>query len=104
MKLCPDCGSDPFKQYDYDKMVKENGRLVRRLSEQAALHGVEKAQAWLGSVRHEEETKYLQSKVRKQAAMLKKLEDKIKKLGERPYAEEMVIKNMAGEVVSRERL
>lgn len=103
MKVCPDCGSDPFKQYDYDKMMKENGRLIRRIREQAAEHGVEKAQAWLTAVRHEEETKYLQSKVRKQSVMLKKLEDKIKKLGERPY-EEMVILNAAGTVVSRERM
>lgn len=99
MKICPDCGNDPFKQYDYDRMHKENGRLVRRIREQAAEHAVEKAQAWLTAVRHEEETKYLQSKVRKQSVMLKKFEDKIKQLGERPYEEETVIRNGLGQRV-----
>lgn len=86
--ICPECGADGFKTHDYDRLQRENTSLSRRHTEQAALFGVKKAEAWLREIRLEDSMKYLQRKTKKQAEVIKRLEDRLKRLGQQPYKEE----------------
>lgn len=86
-KICPECGCDTYKALDYDKLQRENASMVKRLTEQAALFGVKKAEAWLRQIRLEDSMKYLQRKTKKQAEVITRLEEKIKRLGRQPYKE-----------------
>lgn len=54
----------------------------------SANHGVKSAEWALEKIELVEQTKWLQRKVKKQAAVLNKLEEKLRKSGQKPYAEE----------------
>ena len=102
--ICPECGSDPFKTIDYDKVVRERRELQMRFKRTMAQHGTERAEWVIREIDYEESMKYLQRKVLKQTNALRKLEEKLKKLGEQPYKadppETMLIMNGAGHVVA----
>lgn len=87
-KICPECGCDTYKALDYDKILRENASLCKRLTEQAALFGVKKAEAWLRQIKLEDSMKGLQRKVKKQSEALNRLEKKLIELGRKPYQEE----------------
>lgn len=88
IEICPECGADWFKTHDYDRLQRENTSLSRQHTTQAALFGVKKAEAWLREIRLEDAMKYLQRKTKKQAEVIKRLENKLKRLGQQPYKEE----------------
>lgn len=82
---CPECGSDIFKATDYDKLLSENLEIGSRFKRLNADHALEKAQWWLSQIKLEESMKYMQQKTKKQTAALRKLEERIRVLGRRPY-------------------
>lgn len=86
-KICSECGCDTYKAMDYDKLQRENASISKRLTEQAALFGVKKAEAWLRQIKLEDAMKYLQRKTKRQSEAITKLEDKLKKFGQQPYKE-----------------
>lgn len=103
-KHCPECGADPFKQYDYDKMQAENMEVRSRFKSMSANHGLLQAQWTLKELGLVESMKSLQRKVGKQATVIKRLEEKLRKLGKQPYKEEedvFEVKSMAGETIVR---
>ena len=97
-KICSECGCDTYKAMDYDKLLRENASISKRLTEQAAVFGVQKAEAWLRQIKLEDNMKYLQRKTKKQAVVITTLENKLKRLKQQPYKEEgpgeFIIKTM----------
>lgn len=104
---CPECGSDPFKTQDYDKITREMNELSSRFKRALASHGLVRAEWDLKEIELTEGMKWLQRKAKKQAQTITKLEDKLKKFGEQPYKEEspeeFTIKTMAGKIVVEEK-
>lgn len=82
---CPECGADPFKTLDYDKKSSEMVEIGYRFKQMRASHGMQRAEWELREISLEQSMKWLQQKTRKQAAAIKRLEDKLKKLGQQPY-------------------
>lgn len=85
---CPECGADPFKTVDYDRIVKEQQELENRFKKVLAHHGLRDAEWTIERIKLEESMRYLQRKTKKQAATLSRLEEKLRGLGKRPYEEE----------------
>lgn len=85
---CPECGTYVFEIQDYDKVVREHNELSSRFKKVRANHGLAQAQWELKEIELTEGMKYLQKKVAKQAESIRRLEEKIKRLGEQPYKEE----------------
>lgn len=85
---CPDCGADPFKTADYDKITKEISELSSRYKMLSANFGKARAEWEIKEIRLEESMKWLQRKAKKQAQAIQKLEAKLRRHGERPYVEE----------------
>lgn len=88
-EICPECGADPFKTYDYDKIVKEMEELSSRYKKAHASWAGMSAEWEIKNLKLEEGMKWLQRKVKKQAQAIQKLENKLKRHGERPYKEEL---------------
>lgn len=86
--ICKECGSDPFKSLDYDKVLSENSVLRSWVKREFANHAVEKAEWAFEKLGAEDSTKWLQRKVKKQSKIIARLEEKLKKLNTQPYAEE----------------
>lgn len=86
---CPECGADPFKQYDYDKITKEINALSSRYKMLSANFGQARAEWEIKEIKLEESMKWLQRKVKKQAQAIQRLEAKLRRHGERPYVEEL---------------
>jgi len=84
-KICSECGCDTYKAMDYDKLQRENTSIRKRLTEQAALFAVKKAESWLRELKLEDSMKYLQRKTKKQSEVITRLEDKLKKFKQQPY-------------------
>lgn len=85
---CPECGADPFKTIDYDKITKEISALSSRYKMLSANFGKARAEWEINEIRLEESMKWLQRKAKKQAQAIQRMETKLKRHGERPYAEE----------------
>lgn len=84
---CSRCGCNrPFHD-NVEKAMQNNWRVHQEFKKQAAAHAMIVAERELKIMKMEEEQKWLQQKVKKQAAHLRKLEEKIRKLGGEPYAE-----------------
>lgn len=86
-KLCPECGSDPFKSQDWDKMHKEMEELVFRYKRARSSWAELSAADEIQILKLEEGMRWLQRKVKKQAQAIQKLENKLKQRGEQPYKE-----------------
>lgn len=101
--ICPECGADPFKTVDYDKIVKENKEISDRFKRVMAQHGMERAEWTLQEIRLTKSMAYMQRKVLKQANALRKLEEKLKRQGRQPYKVEVVEleERMIGPVMMR---
>lgn len=82
---CPECGCDKFRCTDYDKVTSQLSEVGQRFKRLRADHALEKAQWELKEIRLEESMKYMQQKTKKQTSALRKLEERILKLGRRPY-------------------
>lgn len=85
--ICPECGGDPFKTKDYDKVQRESAAIQSRFKMEMALHGTKEASWEIERIKSAESMKYLQRKVKKQAQTLQRLEEKLKRLSQQPYAE-----------------
>ena len=88
MNNCPECGSDPFKTQDYDKITKEMEELSYRYKRARASWSELSAKDEITIIKLEEGMRWLQRKVKKQAQAITRLENKLKKNGHRPYEEE----------------
>lgn len=86
-KNCKECGCDKFRCTDYDKVTKTLSEVGWRFKRIHADHALEKAEWQLREIQLEESMKYMQQKTKKQTAALRKLEQRILKLGRRPYEE-----------------
>lgn len=87
-KICPECGTNGTEKWYYDQILKEKleiGQTIRRMSAQ---HGVDKAVWEMDRISLTESMKWMQRKVNKQAKVITRLEEKLKKLNTQPYAEE----------------
>lgn len=82
---CPECGCDKFRCTDYEKVTKTLSEVGWRFKRLYADHALEKAEWELSKIRLEESMKYMQQKTKKQTAALRRLEERILKLGRRPY-------------------
>lgn len=87
--ICVQCGSDPFKTWDYDKITKEQTELQDRFKKVLAYHGRDEADRHIKEIEQEQAMKWLQRKVKKQAETIRKLEEKLRRQGEQPYKEEI---------------
>lgn len=101
-KICFECGCDTYKAMDYDKLQRENASISKRLTEQAAIFGVKKAEAWLRQIKLEDAMKYLQRKTKKQAEVITTLENKLKRLKQQPYEkdrepDEVIVRTYGGQ-------
>lgn len=82
---CSRCGCDrPFHDR-ISKAMKVNWEVHQMYKREAAKHAIEIAERDLRIMDSQEEKKWLQQKVVKQAAQLRRFEEKIKKLGKEPY-------------------
>lgn len=101
--ICPECGADPYKTVDYDKMTRDIQQISDRFKRVMASHGLQQAEWVLREIDLVESTKYLQRKVKKQSEAIRRLEEKIRRLGVQPYKEDssetIQIANMAGHIV-----
>lgn len=88
MNICPECGADPFKTADHDKMMRDITQIKDRYKRTMAAHGLEQAEWILREIDLVESSKYLQRKVKKQSEAIRRLEEKIKRLGVQPYKED----------------
>lgn len=86
--ICPECGAEPFKTQNYDKVVKERDESNRWYKKISADHGLEKAEWRIKEIELTETIKHTQRKTVKQAKVIQKLEDKLRRLKQRPYEEE----------------
>ena len=86
--ICKECGSDPFKAADYDKLTREYNEVCERFKRVMARHGLENAEWDLERIRLTDSMKWMQRKTNKQAKAIARLEEKLKKLNTQPYAEE----------------
>lgn len=82
---CPQCGADPFKTWDYDKITKEFKEVSERFKKVMAQHGLDRAEWILKELKLEESMKYMQQKTKKQTTALRKLEQRVLRLGRQPY-------------------
>lgn len=87
VRICPECGSDSFKTWDYDKITKEQEELQKRFTRVMAYHGEDTAKWHIKEIEQEQSMKWLQRKVKKQAETIRKLEEKLRRQGEQPYRE-----------------
>lgn len=106
--VCPECGSDPFKTQDYDKITKEIAEISSRYKRAHASWAGVSAEWEIKNLRLEEGMKWLQRKVKKQAQAIQKLEDKLKRHGERPYAAmeepgEFTVRTFGGSIAIEEK-
>lgn len=85
---CPECGADPFKIQDYDKIVREMNELSSRFKRVLANQGLARAEWDLKEIELTEGMRWLQQKTKKQALAITRLEEKIRKFREQPYKEE----------------
>lgn len=84
-KICSNCGSDPFKTYDYDKITREMTELSSRFKKARASWAGLSAEDEIKIIKLEEGMKWLQRKVKKQAQAITKLEEKLRNYRQQPY-------------------
>lgn len=87
-ETCPECGVNNWRKRDYDRLVAEKIELGSRFKSLHANHGLRQAEWTLREIELTESMKYMQGKVHRQAAAIRRLEDKLKRLGQRPYEED----------------
>lgn len=87
-ETCPECGADAYKIRYYDKVLNEKMEIAYRFKHMQAEHGLQQAEWELKEISLSEGMKYLQQKTRKQTAVIKRLEEKIRRLNQQPYKEE----------------
>lgn len=83
-ETCPECGADSYQTRDYANLRAANGRFRRSLDKMA----IDLARANLRIMELEECEGFNTMKVRRQERAIQKLEAKLKRLGEQPYAPE----------------
>lgn len=84
---CEHCGCQVYQHRYYDKMVAKEVELGYRFKQMRAHHGMQQAEWELRELDLVESTKWLQRKTKKQAEVIRKLEEKLRKLNQRPYEE-----------------
>lgn len=84
-KICPNCGSDPWKTQDYDKIVKEMEELSYRYKRARGSWAELSAKDEITILKLEESMRWLQRKVKKQAQSLGRLEEKLRSYKQQPY-------------------
>lgn len=87
-KICPECGTHGTEKWYYDKILSENLEIGERFKSLNARHGREKAEWEIDRIRLTESMKWMQRKVNKQSRVITRLEEKLKKLNQKPYEEE----------------
>lgn len=88
MSICKECGADSFKTIDYDKVTREFNEVSDRFKWVMAHHGLKNAEWDLERIKLTDSMKWMQRKVKKQAQAISRLEEKLKKFGQKPYEEE----------------
>lgn len=84
---CPHCGCvKPFHD-NIERAMNAKFELGQRFRQLHAQHAGDLAYKELQLIEAQEGMKWMQTKVRKQAAVIRKLEEKIRQLGNQPYAE-----------------
>lgn len=81
-ETCPECGADSYQTMHYPHLAAANARFRRSLDATA----IELARANLRIMELEEREGFNTVKVRRQEKAIQKLEAKLKRLGEQPYA------------------
>ena len=81
-ETCSECGADSYVVWNAENMVAANARFRRSLDATA----IDLARAKLRIMELEEREGFNTMKVRRQERAIRKLEEKLRKLGERPYA------------------
>jgi hypothetical protein len=89
MNICPECGTDPFKGKDYDKVTQEKLEIASRFRKASAQFGIQRAEWEMREIELIESRKWLQRKIKKQAEAITKLEAKLKGFGQQPYQEQL---------------
>lgn len=87
MATCPECGIDTYRAKEFDRLMSEKCELGSRFKQLRANHALEIARWEIRDIENTESMKWLQRKTRNQAAAIRKLEEKLKKLGKQPYEE-----------------
>lgn len=95
MSVCPECGSNIYFAEHFPRVRDENFRLKAEIERQAAEHAVEKARWKVEEISREEERTFRglrpnanRSKVERQTAVIRRLEQRLRDAGLMPYAEE----------------
>jgi hypothetical protein len=83
-ETCPECGADSYQTMHYPHLAAANARFRRSLDSTA----IEMAHAKVRIMELEEREGFNTMKVRRQERAIRKLEAKLKRLGQRPYAKE----------------
>jgi hypothetical protein len=87
MSKCPECGTYPWQARNFERQLRRAQSIQAELERQAAAHAVKEAQGRVQELDRVDDRRGLQGKVRKQAAVIRELEDKLRKLGRQPHAE-----------------
>lgn len=93
-RICEVCGSDTFKTKDYDKVVSERIEISSRFKKLNAQHALEKAEWQLREITLEQSMRYMQRKTKSQTSALRKLEERVKRLGDQPYSKLKTVANL----------
>lgn len=83
---CPECGIWTDRVREFDRMLTEKNQLGQRFKQVYAEHAQQIAEWEIRDIQLTESMKWLQRKTRKQAAVIRRLEEKLRNLGEQPYA------------------
>lgn len=87
-RLCAECGSDPWKSKDWDKLQESNLRIQSMYTREAGDWAVQHAILKLRIMTLEEAQKELQRKTQRQARVIRRLEDRLLKRSIKPYEPE----------------
>lgn len=85
MRPCPECGGDLWKSRDYARVLRDLGYQRREAEKLAAENGILRSQARMREVALKDSNSAHQQKIARQAKAIRRLEEKLRKRGERPY-------------------
>lgn len=84
-RVCPECGSDVWQARNHHRTVEENFRLRQWIESDAAKHAVQVARLKLQVMEATESQRGLQRKKDRQSRVIRRLEDRLRERGQRPY-------------------
>lgn len=84
-RICPECGGDRYLARRADRDLERSYEMQRAARRMAAEAGVAKFQMDILKMDHEQRTAGMQRKITKQARVIRRLEERVKELGGKPY-------------------